>query len=236
MVITHPHKSDAIFTDPFEDWDKLIKFLKIDKSVEEVEWAQAGEKAGMMTLKTFLDDKIKLFDEKRNDPNQDVLSNLSPWFHFGQISVARCILEVKKSSHSKGKEAFIEEAVVRRELADNYCYYNENYDNLNGAYDWAKITLNEHRKDKRKPLYDLKQFETAKTVDPLWNAAQNQLRIEGKMHGFLRMYWAKKILEWSESPDKALEIAIYLNDKYNLDGRDPNGFVGRLFYEGLSYN
>lgn len=227
-MISHPHKSDVTFPDPFENMKKLMDFLEIDKTVEEVDWAQPGEKEALKVLKTFLDEKIRYFDDSRNDPNKNVLSNLSPWFHFGQISVARCVLEVKKSPHSKGKDAFIEEAVVRRELADNFCYYNENYDNIKGAYEWAQKTLNDHRKDVRKPLYNLQQFETAKTHDALWNAAQNQLRIEGKMHGFLRMYWAKKILEWSESPEKALEIAILLNDKYNLDGRDPNGFVGKL--------
>jgi len=157
------------------------------------------------------------------------LSNLSPWFHFGQISVARCILEASKSPHTDGRMVFIEEALVRRELSDNFCYYNENYDNLKGALNWARETLDAHRKDTRNPLYKLETFEKAKTCDDLWNAAQNQLRIEGKMHGYLRMYWAKKILEWSESPEKALEIAIFLNDKYNLDGRDPNGFVGCMW-------
>jgi len=148
---------------------------------------------------------------------------------LGQISVSRCITEVKKATQGEGTAAFIEEAVIRRELSDNFCYYNENYDSLEGTNDWAKKTLNDHRKDKRKPLYNLEQFENAETYDDLWNAAQIQMKTEGKMHGFLRMYWAKKILEWSESPEKALEIAIYLNDKYSLDGRDPNGYVGKDF-------
>jgi len=227
-VISHPHKSSSKFENPFKNMDELMAFLQIDRTVGEVEWAKPGTDEAFKTLKSFIDVRLRLFDEKRNNPNFDALSNLSPWFHFGQISVARCILEVKKSHH-KGKDAFIEEAVVRRELSDNFCYYNENYDNLDGASEWARKSLNDHRKDTRKPLYKLDKFEQAKTHDDLWNAAQNQLRIEGKMHGFLRMYWAKKILEWSESPEKALEIAIYLNDKYNLDGRDPNGFVGCMW-------
>src|SRR5207237_514207 len=102
-------------------------------------------------------------------------------------------------------------------------------DSVEGTNDWAKKTLNDHKKDKRKPLYQLSQFENAETYDDLWNAAQVQMVTEGKMNGFLRMYWAKKILEWSESPEKALEIAIYLNDKYSLDGRDPNGYVGCMW-------
>lgn len=125
-------------------------------------------------------------------------------------------------------EAFCEEAIIHRELADNFCYYNKNYDNLNGLYSWAFKTLNEHRDDERNPSYKLSEFEKPNTHDDLWNAAQLQLVREGKMHRFLRKYWAKKILEWSNSPEEALETAIYLNDKYSLDGRDPKGYVGEF--------
>uniref|UniRef100_T1H1K4 Cryptochrome/DNA photolyase FAD-binding domain-containing protein n=1 Tax=Megaselia scalaris TaxID=36166 RepID=T1H1K4_MEGSC len=141
-----------------------------------------------------------------NDPNVDAVSNLSPWFHFGQLSCQRAVLHVKKyaSKHSKAVEAFCEEAIVRRELADNFCFYNENYDKLSGLSDWARKTLDNHRKDKRSPLYTKTELEEAKTYDDLWNSAQIQLINEGKMHGFLRMYWAKKILEWTSSPEEAL--------------------------------
>ncbi len=118
---------------------------------------------------------------------------------------------------------------MRRELADNFCYYQKDYDNLNGCYDWARKTLNDHRNDKRPYVYLKEEFENAMTHDRLWNAAQIQMVKEGKMHGFMRMYWAKKILEWTESPEKALELAIYLNDKYSLDGRDPSGYVGCMW-------
>jgi deoxyribodipyrimidine photo-lyase len=106
-------------------------------------------------------------------------------------------------------------------LAENFCYYNKNYDNLKGAYDWARTTLDNHRKDKREYVYTLEELENSKTHDKLWNAAQKQMVIEGKMNWFLRMYWAKKILEWTESPEQALEYSIYLNDRYELDGREP---------------
>lgn len=122
--------------------------------------------------------------------------------------------------------AYLEEAIVRRELSDNFCFYNEHYDSLKGCTNWAQKTLDDHRKDKREYLYSLEEFENAKTYDDLWNSAQIQLTKDGKMHGFLRMYWAKKILEWSDTPENALKTAIYLNDKYSLDGRDPNGYVG----------
>ena len=124
-------------------------------------------------------------------------------------------------------ESFFEELVVRRELADNFCWYSPKYDTLEGQkYDWARDTLRDHANDKRDRVYTLEQFEQGKTHDKLWNAAQLELVHGGKMHGFMRMYWAKKILEWTASPEQALEFAIHLNDKYSLDGRDPSGYVG----------
>ena len=120
----------------------------------------------------------------------------------------------------------MEELIVRRELADNFCFYNPQYDSFAGFPTWAQKTLDEHRRDPREYLYTLAQFEQAQTHDDLWNAAQLEMVQTGKMHGYLRMYWAKKILEWTRSPEEALQIAIYLNDRYELDGRDPNGYTG----------
>lgn len=150
----------------------------------------------------------------------------------GQIAPQRAILQVRKykSQYKEGVEAFLEEAIVRRELSDNFCFFNKNYDSLKGCADWAQNTLNDHRKDKREWVYSVQELEESKTHDDLWNSAQIQLRKEGKLHGFLRMYWAKKILEWSESPEAALKAAIYLNDYYAIDGRDPNGYVGLYFF------
>lgn len=137
-----------------------------------------------------------------------------------------------RSRFPSSVDAFIEEAVVRRELSDNFCFYNPDYDNFNGLTNWAQTTLNAHRKDTREYLYTRSEFSQAQTHDDLWNAAQLQLIKEGKMHGFLRMYWAKKILEWTTSPEEALEIGIYLNDRFSLDGRDPNGYVGVMWSVG----
>tara|TARA_B110000977_G_scaffold171397_2_gene222905 strand:+ start:71867 stop:73804 length:1938 start_codon:yes stop_codon:yes gene_type:complete len=212
------------------DWDKTIA-LAVDagKSVPEVTWAVPGETAALIVLDNFLTRRLKLY-ESRNDPAKpQCLSGLSPYLHFGQISGARCAMEAKKFSKSapKAVEVFFEELVVRRELADNFCWYSPKYDTLDGQkYDWAKDTLQLHAKDKRPYLYSKEEFETAKTHDKLWNAAQKELVYGGKMHGFMRMYWAKKILEWTASPEQALEFAIFLNDKYSLDGRDPSGYVG----------
>jgi len=153
---------------------------------------------------------------------------MSPWFHFGNVSVQRAVLYVKKRT-GKYSRVFIEDAVVRRELAENFCYYNKNYDRLEGAAEWAQKTLNDHRKDTRDWIYTTEQLEKAKTHDDLWNAAQLQLAKEGRMHGFMRMYWAKKILHWTASPEEALRNAIYLNDHYSLDGSDPNGYVGCMW-------
>ncbi len=122
--------------------------------------------------------------------------------------------------------AFLEELIVRRELSDNFCYYNPDYDTTKGFHNWAKQSHSEHCNDERDFTYSLAQFEQAKTHDNLWNAAQKEMVKTGKMHGYMRMYWAKKILEWTKSPEQAMEFSIYLNDKYSLDGRDPNGYAG----------
>lgn len=225
-IIKHPHRSEI--KSETINWTKRLEQLDVDRTVDEVDWAKPGYMAGIKTLEEFCEKRLKIFNSKRNDPTLNALSNLSPWFHFGQIAPQRAILVVNKykSKYSEGVAAFCEEAIVRRELSDNFCFYNPNYDNLKGLADWAAKTLNDHRKDKRDYIYTRDELDKSMTHDDLWNAAQNQLVKEGKMHGFLRMYWAKKILEWTESPDQALEFAIYLNDRYNLDGRDPNGYVG----------
>lgn len=197
-----------------------------------------GEKEALKTLKIFLEKKLGSYDENRNNPSIDNVSNLSPYLHFGMISSLRITLEVIKFckehnlENSESKKSFLEELIVRKELSDNFCYYNKNYDNFKGIPEWAQKTLNDHKNDKREYIYSVLDFENAKTHDDAWNAAQIQMMSEGKMHGYMRMYWAKKILEWSESPEEAIKIAIYLNDKYNLDGYDPNGYVGILWSIG----
>ncbi|MDH4218434.1 MAG: deoxyribodipyrimidine photo-lyase [Candidatus Aminicenantes bacterium] len=209
------------------DWSRVKKCLKIDRKVLEVDWIKPGEKAARLMLNQFIEHRLSKYDVKRNDPNIDGQSSLSPYLHFGQISAQRIVLEIQKKSISASEqEAFLEELIVRRELADNFCFYNELYDNFIGFPDWAKKTLNEYRHDRREYIYSLDQFEKGQTHDVLWNAAQKEMVKSGKMHGYLRMYWAKKILEWTETPEEALRIAIFLNDKYELDGRDPNGYVG----------
>jgi len=167
------------------------------------------------------------YDAQRNDPSLDGQSHLSPYLHFGQLSAQRVALEIQRTSaDKKNRDAFLEELIIRRELAENFCFYNEDYDNMKGFPQWARKSLHAHRKDKREYIYALDDFENARTHDALWNAAQVEMVKRGKMHGYMRMYWAKKIFQWTKSPEQAMEIAIELNDRYSLDGRDPNGYSG----------
>ena len=209
------------------DWKKASRSLKVDNKVTEADWMKPGGKAALKTLRAFINDKLTGYDEKRNDPNLAWTSGLSPYLHFGHISAQRVALEVKKGrAPKKDKEAFLEELIVRRELSDNFCFYNKDYDNPEGFPAWARDTISKHKKEKREYLYTVSELEKAATHDPLWNAAQRQMAETGKMHGYLRMYWCKKILEWTKDAGEAMRAAIYLNDKYELDGRDPNGYTG----------
>jgi len=212
---------------PENNWQNLYEHLNLDNSTSEITWLKSGEFFAKQILDDFINNKLERYDELKNDPTKDVLSNLSPYLHFGQISAQRAAIEVSKSNvKESAKDVFLEELIVRKELADNYCFYNENYDDFEGFPDWAKKTLNEHRHDEREYIYSLEEFENAKTHDNLWNASQTEMLKTGKMHGYMRMYWCKKILEWTKFPENAIKTAIYLNDKYSLDGRDPNGYVG----------
>ncbi len=223
-VRVHPHPWEL---DEGANWDRLRRDLKVDRSVPEVDWIVPGETAARRALARFLDHKLSRYDEDRNDPSVDGQSNLSPYLHFGHLSAQRVALEAAKSgADPKSRAAFLEELVVRRELSDNFCFYNRGYDSFDAFPAWARETLNEHRNDPREYLYDQRELERAETHDDLWNAAQKEMVIRGKMHGYMRMYWAKKILEWTESPEEAQRVAIRLNDRYELDGRDPSGYVG----------
>lgn len=209
------------------NWNSVYSSLKINKSVLPVDWLIPGEKEALTSLKHFISHKLINYSKFRNDPTLDFQSNLSPYLHFGHISAQRVVLEINKINNSdESIKAFLDELIVRKELSDNFCFYNDNYDSVEGFQNWAKTSLNEHLNDPREYLYSIKQFENCETHDPLWNAAQLQMMKTGKMHGYMRMYWAKKILEWSSTPLEAIKTAIYLNDKYELDGRDPNGYAG----------
>jgi deoxyribodipyrimidine photo-lyase len=212
---------------PGISWERLLTRLDIDTTVPEVTWLSPGERQARAALDHFLEQKLPFYGARRNDPTLDGQSDLSPYLHFGHLAAARVALEVEScTGHDSSREAFLEELIVRRELADNFCFYQPHYDTFAGFPAWAQKTLNQHRRDRREYLYTMAELESGRTHDELWNAAQREMVQRGKMHGYLRMYWAKKILEWSASPEEAQAVAIYLNDKYELDGRDPNGYAG----------
>ena len=208
-------------------WKELPATPGIDPAVPEVTWISPGERQARGALRHFLERKLQFYGERRNDPTLDGQSDLSPYLHFGQLGAQRVALEVEsRRGHDASREAFLEELIVRRELADNFCFYQPHYDTFAGFPAWAQKTLNQHRGDRREHLYSAAELESGRTHDELWNAAQGDMVRRGKMHGYMRMYWAKKILEWTASPEEAQAVAIYLNDRYELDGRDPNGYAG----------
>ncbi len=211
-------------------FDTILRDTKIDRSVPPVDWIVPGFLAAEAALKKFITERSIGYDILRNDPNADAQSDLSPYLRYGNIAPQRVALAVRDSDMPNAdKAAFLEELIVRREVADNFCWYSPAYDRFDGAWNWARETLEAHWDDPREYVYSREQFEQAKTHDSLWNAAQIQMVKTGKMHGFLRMYWAKKILEWTENPEIAISIALYLNDRYELDGWDPNGFTGVMW-------
>jgi deoxyribodipyrimidine photo-lyase len=224
-VARHPHRWQGRAART--DWRKIERVLKLDGSVAEVDWIRPGEAAAHKALKRFLSQRLDRYADDRNDPSLDGQSGLSPYLHFGQLSAQRvAFAALRATAQESSREAFLEELITRRELSDNFCFYNTDYDNPKGFPHWSRKTLDEHQKDRREYRYSLRELEEARTHDDLWNAAQQEMVMRGKMHGYMRMYWAKKIMEWTRSPEDAMKIAIYLNDKYELDGRDPNGYAG----------
>ena len=181
-------------------------------------------------LEDFIKNKLQYYAEYKNDISKNVLSGLSKYLNLGFISSQRVTLEVIKSDVDNiNKETFLEELIVRKELADNFCLYSKNYKDFSGVPTWARLSLENHKYDILSYLYSAEELENAKTHDKLWNSTQIQLIREGTIHGYLRMYWAKKILEWTTTPDEALKTSIYLNDKYAYDSPSANGYVGILW-------
>ncbi|TWT34200.1 deoxyribodipyrimidine photolyase [Blastopirellula retiformator] len=219
--------------------------LPIDQSVRDSVLV-GGAAAAERTLATFLESKLARYGDKRNSPEADVASGLSPYLHFGHISThdifsrltAQENWDVSKLSGkatgsregwwnmSPSAESFLDELITWREIGYNMCSRESNYDRYESLPDWAQKTLADHANDKRPHLYNLEQLAKGKTYDELWNAAQTQLVVEGRMHNYLRMLWAKKILEWSPTPREALDVLIKLNNKYTVDGRNPNSYSG----------
>ena len=207
------------------DTAEIIAKLDIDRSVKPTDSFHGGTDEAEELLNQFLNNKLDLYPQLRNDPNAECLSGMSPYLHFGQISPLHIALNTLET-RSPGMEAYLEELIFRRELSTNFVFYNQLYDSFDGLPNWAKKVLLEHKGEPREYNYSSEELETAETHDLYWNAAQREMTLTGKMHGYMRMYWGKKIIEWSRTPEEAFQRCLYLNNKYELDGRDPNGFAG----------
>ncbi len=202
----------------------LINELNITKNVKPVSTFHGGTHEAENHLNTFIKEKLNHYPN-RNDPSHNIVSNMSPYLHFGHISPLYIALRIIHTG-SPATESYLEELIIRRELSMNYVYYNPHYDTYQGIPSWAQSTLQDHYHDTRPITYTLKELDQAETHDPYWNAAQNELLQTGKMHSYMRMYWGKKILEWTPKPEEAYTQALFLNNQYELDGRDPNGYTG----------
>ena len=209
--------------DPREP-DKILPLLQIDRSVGPVD-LPSGTRAARDRLHRFLQKDLHLYTQYRSDPRREVTSRLSAYLHFGQISPVEVAWKTSRIG-GPDAEAFLEQLIVRRELALNLVWYNPDYDRWEGLPHWARQSLLKHSTDPRPALYSLEELEQARTGDPIWNAAQMQMVQTGRMHNYLRMYWGKQILLWTASPQEAFRIALYLNNKYFLDGRDPSSYAG----------
>jgi deoxyribodipyrimidine photo-lyase len=211
-----------------DDIGAMLDRMRVNRSAGRVDAFQGGASQAEMLLDDFISHKVQSYADERNDPTQDRLSHMSPYLHFGQISPLEIALRVRGAEDvgQENRDAYLEELIVRRELSMNFCAHNADYDSLACLPDWAKETLDEHAGDQREYVYDQEAFAAGRTHDPYWNAAQQEVVLTGKMHGYMRMYWGKKILEWTPSPKEAYDLALTLNNRYELDGRDPNGFAG----------
>ncbi len=223
-----PPKSIASFA---LSGDITAGFAKLDRSVRPVNTFTGGSHAALKRLRAFIKHDLASYDEQRNRPETAGTSRLSPYLHFGNISPLTIALAVRKASRgsrisSETSERFLDQLIGWRELAVLFVRHEESYDNWECAAPWARKTLLEHASDARQFRYSLAQLERAETHDDLWNAAQREMVLTGWMHNYMRMYWAKKILEWAPDPATAFDWAVILNDRYELDGRDPNGYAG----------
>ena len=210
-----------------EPGPRLLDGLRIDRTLAPAPGFRGGPTEGRRRLRRFVAERLAGYADARNHPEHDGTSELSPYLHFGHLGPREVALAIRDSGAPlSDRQAFLEQLIVRRELGVNFVRFNDRYDQLAGCEPWALETLRRHHRDRRPHLYSARQLEQADTHDELWNAAQRQMVTTGWMHGYVRMYWAKKILEWTRSPEEAFAVAIELNDRYEIDGRDPNGYAG----------
>jgi deoxyribodipyrimidine photo-lyase len=215
------------------DINKIISPLGIDTSVPRSKRLSGGYSKARSLLNTFIENKLSRYALEHSDPAKSCTSYLSPYLHFGQISPLEVAIKIMQTPPTESRNKFLDQLIVRRELGINFVYYNPKYDSIESLPSWAYKSLSEHAFDKRPVIYNLEQLEQGLTHDPIWNAAQIELASTGYMHSYMRMYWAKKLIEWTPDPGIAFSTAVYLNNKYLLDGRDPNSFAGIAWCFGL---
>lgn len=221
-------------SESLDDLDALLGRLKVDRSVPAVtHFFRGGTEAARKWLKGFVHD-LKGYGDDRNQPQTDHVSHLSKYLHFGQISPVEIALAAReKQAPDDDRASFLEELIVRRELAQNWVHFTPRYDHYDSLPEWARGTLAKHTKDRREHVYTDGELERAETHDPYWNAAMREMRYTGYMHNAMRMYWGKKILEWSETPEDGFRRTLRLNNRYLLDGRDPNSYANVGWIYGL---
>jgi deoxyribodipyrimidine photo-lyase len=214
---------------------ELVASCEIDHSIAPSVGFRGGRAQAEKLLELFLEENLRRYALARNQPSEHATSHMSPYLHFGQISALEIALAVQDyaKEHKLIADEYLEELIVRRELAFNYAVHVENAESLDNLPDWAHATMRQHARDKRDPCYTPKQLECAETYDELWNATQKEMLVRGKIHGYYRMYWGKKIIEWSRTYQEALDTMIDIHGRYALDGRDPNTYANILWCFGL---
>jgi deoxyribodipyrimidine photo-lyase len=232
----NPDNPDRLKTLDITNPLALLDTLSLDRTVPPVSrFFSGGTSHAEKRFQTFLANGLKNYDRHSNQPQTDDISYMSPYLHFGQISPVYLALAVMNThpSLSDARDAFIEQLIIRRELAVNFVYYTPDYDSFDVIPGWARNTLADHETDPREHLYSEPELVAADTHDPYWNAAMMEMTCTGFMHNYMRMYWGKKILEWSPSPKQAFETTLALNNRYFLDGRDPNSYTGVAWLYGI---
>jgi deoxyribodipyrimidine photo-lyase len=216
------------------DPSAILDRLRVDASTPPVtHFFRGGTREALKRMRHFRNRRLKDYADARSRPEEEAVSRLSPYLHFGQISPVEVALELGRGRYGKreDRDAYLEELCVRRTLAQNFVWFCPDYDSYAALPDWARATLDAHRADERAARYSKRELETARTHDPYWNAAMREMRYTGYMHNHMRMYWGKKILEWTNTPEYAYRVALELNNRYFLDGRDPNSYanIGWIF-------
>ncbi len=219
-----------------EDVEAVLKTLRIDRSVPPVsQFFTGGTSRARQMFKAFVHRRLARYVDNRNQPQTNDISHMGPYLHFGQISPLYLALQIRRADSCLqiAKDTFLEEMIVRRELAINFVNTNRHYDTYRCLPEWARQTLEAHRIDPREHVYTRRQLEDARTHDEYWNAAMREMKITGFMHNYMRMYWGKKILEWSRTPQHAFRTTLAINNKYFLDGRDANSYTGVAWIYGI---